>query len=63
MGLEVLINCIAENSLHIHNQLKAGISPAPMGLQRSARLPVLAALLKEFNRPIVLVTDRMDAGN
>ncbi len=60
MGLEVLINCIAENSVYINNHLKAGSSPASMGLQRSARLPVLSALLKELNRPIVLVTDRMD---
>jgi len=60
MGLEFLINCITENSKIISSKLKEGSSPAPLELQRSARLPVLAALLKEFDRPVVLLTDRMD---
>ncbi len=31
-----------------------------MGLRRSARLPVLAAIFKELNIPILLITDRSD---
>lgn len=31
-----------------------------LGLARSARLPILAALHKDLNRPIILVTDRAD---
>lgn len=31
-----------------------------LGLQRSARLPILAALYNQFQRPILLLTDRAD---
>ena len=31
-----------------------------LGLQRAARLPMVATLLEDLNRPILLVTDRAD---
>ncbi len=34
--------------------------PSPLGLPRSARLPVLASLHADINQPILLVTDRAD---
>jgi hypothetical protein len=33
---------------------------AGLGLPRSARLPLLAALHSDLNRPILLLTDRAD---
>ncbi|HMX17906.1 MAG TPA: transcription-repair coupling factor [Anaerolineales bacterium] len=41
-------------------ELNAGKTIAGLGLSRSARLPVLAALQADLNRPILLVTDRAD---
>ncbi|MBL8079382.1 MAG: transcription-repair coupling factor [Anaerolineales bacterium] len=41
-------------------ELNAGKTLSGLGLPRSARLPVLAALHANFNRPILLVTDRAD---
>ena len=40
--------------------LNAGKTLFGLGLPRSARLPVLAALHENVNRPILLVTDRAD---
>jgi transcription-repair coupling factor (superfamily II helicase) len=34
--------------------------PSPLGLPRSARLPVLASLHADINQPILLLTDRAD---
>ncbi|MEP7133691.1 MAG: transcription-repair coupling factor [Chloroflexota bacterium] len=36
-----------------------GVQPG-LGLQRAARLPVLAALLEDTRRPVLLITDRSD---
>ena len=42
-------------------QIQANGKQLPgLGLPRSARLPVLAALHKDLNRPILLITDRAD---
>src|SRR6185436_12234786 len=42
------------------NQFQAsGVQPG-LGLQRAARLPVLATLLEDTQRPILLITDRSD---
>jgi transcription-repair coupling factor (superfamily II helicase) len=41
-------------------QIQSGGQIPGLGLPRSARLPVLAALHQELNRPILLVTDRAD---
>src|SRR5215211_2807345 len=43
------------------NQLRANGKQLPgLGLPRAARLPVLAALHQDLNRPILLITDRAD---
>ena len=42
------------------NQLQAGGEQPGLGLPRSARLPVLAALLEDARRPVLLITDRSD---
>jgi transcription-repair coupling factor (superfamily II helicase) len=36
---------------------------ASLGLPRAARLPVLAALHKDLNRPLIVITDRADHGS
>ncbi|MEW6286200.1 MAG: transcription-repair coupling factor [Chloroflexota bacterium] len=41
-------------------QVQTGGHPAGLGLPRSARLPVLAALHGDVDRPILLITDRAD---
>ncbi|GAB4449907.1 MAG: transcription-repair coupling factor [Anaerolineales bacterium] len=41
-------------------QIQSGEQIPGLGLPRSARLPLLAALHQELNRPILLVTDRAD---
>ena len=41
-------------------QLKAGTQIPGLGLLRSVRLPVLAALLEDINQPILFITDRAD---
>jgi transcription-repair coupling factor (superfamily II helicase) len=40
--------------------LKNLAKPQPLGLHRSARLPVLASLHADMNQPILLITDRAD---
>lgn len=40
--------------------IKVGKQPASLGLLRSARLPVLAALCADLNVPVLLLTDRAD---
>jgi transcription-repair coupling factor (superfamily II helicase) len=42
-------------------QLTAGEKPAGLGLPRAARLPLLAALHADLQRPILLITNRADA--
>src|SRR5512146_2226839 len=44
----------------ILSDLKEGKTIAPLGLPRSARLPVMAALYADLNLPVVLITDRAD---
>ena len=41
-------------------QLKAGNQIPGLGLLRSARLPMLAALLEDIGQPILFITDRAD---
>jgi hypothetical protein len=36
-----------------------GVQPG-LGLQRAARLPLLATLLEDTQRPVLLITDRSD---
>src|SRR6185369_10038716 len=42
------------------SRIHAGKSLSGLGLPRSARLPVLAALHADIHQPILLVTDRAD---
>jgi hypothetical protein len=44
----------------LEQQLAAGQTPLKLGLMRSARLPVLAALSARLKRPILLLTQRRD---
>ncbi len=41
-------------------EIELGNKPVPLGLPRSVRLPVLAALRIALKRPILLITDRID---
>jgi transcription-repair coupling factor (superfamily II helicase) len=45
---------------HLLTQINAGKTLSGLGLPRSARLPVLATLQSDLNRPILLITDRAD---
>jgi transcription-repair coupling factor (superfamily II helicase) len=45
---------------HLLAQLKSGSQLPGLGLPRSVRLPVLAALLEDVRQPILFVTDRSD---
>lgn len=45
---------------HLLNEIESGGQIPGLGLPRSARLPILAALLEDTSRPILLVTDRAD---
>jgi transcription-repair coupling factor (superfamily II helicase) len=47
-------------SLPAYKNLLANLVQHPLGLPRSARLPVLAALHSDLNQPILLITDRAD---
>jgi len=42
------------------NQIQTGKGQPGLGLPRAARLPVLAALQADLNRPVLLITDRSD---
>jgi transcription-repair coupling factor (superfamily II helicase) len=61
MPLDLLVQKIAENSTELISQLQKAEGPPALGLRRSARLPVLAALQERLNLPILLLTDRVDA--
>ncbi|MBV6394621.1 MAG: Transcription-repair-coupling factor [Anaerolineales bacterium] len=47
-------------SLPAYQETLANLSAQPLGLPRSARLPVLASLHADLNQPTLLVTDRAD---
>src|SRR6266545_6997010 len=61
--MEILLNKIRE--LSQYQQLLKGLQTNEkqlpgLALPRAARLPVLAALHQDLNRPILLITDRAD---
>ncbi len=58
--LEVLIQPLIQASHPILDQLKDAKQGPALGLRRSARLPVLAAIYREIHQPILLITDRAD---
>ncbi len=47
-------------SLPEYKTLLGNLTARPLGLPRSARLPVLASLHADLNQPILLITDRAD---
>jgi transcription-repair coupling factor (superfamily II helicase) len=58
VSASVLINHI--RSLPAYQSLPGNLGAHPLGLPRSARLPVLASLHAELNQPVLLITDRAD---
>ena len=60
MTLEFLIEPILESLDELAGRLQRNEQPPALGLRRAARLPVLAALHKRLNVPILLLTDRAD---
>jgi transcription-repair coupling factor (superfamily II helicase) len=60
MSLENLVHRLVDSADELICSIKEGGTTLPLGLRRSARLPVLAAIHACLNRPILLVTDRAD---
>ncbi len=60
MALEALTGLIRQTTTELVANLKSGQDLPALGLRRSARLPVLAAIYQELQRPILLLTDRSD---
>ena len=60
MELSSLVNKIAGSTTDIIESIQLGENLPSLGLRRSARLPVLAAIRQAVNRPILLLTDRSD---
>jgi transcription-repair coupling factor (superfamily II helicase) len=58
---EIISTLQSQSSLQqILETIQAGINLPNLGLHRSARLPVLAALQCELNVPVLLISDRSD---
>jgi transcription-repair coupling factor (superfamily II helicase) len=60
MTLDSLIQTITNSSQELIQALKEGNNTPPLGLRRSARLPLLAVLYQELRLPLLLLTDRTD---
>ena len=60
MQLDLLINEILDCCGDLITSIRSGESLSNLGLRRSARLPILAALHKSLQDPILLLTDRTD---
>jgi transcription-repair coupling factor (superfamily II helicase) len=60
MSLEPLIRLIADSSRELIQTLQTGESLGNLGLRRAARLPLMAGLYGQLQRPILLLTDRAD---
>jgi len=60
LQLQTLIQAISAEIQPVTNALQAGEALAPLGLRRSARLPVTAALNRIWPGPLLLITDRAD---
>jgi transcription-repair coupling factor (superfamily II helicase) len=60
MALEILTDLIRRSTTELVEGLKSGQDLPALGLRRSARLPVLAAVYQELQRPVLLLTDRSD---
>jgi transcription-repair coupling factor (superfamily II helicase) len=60
MNLESLVDLISETTESLVRSVCAEEQLCRLGLRRSARLPVTAALHRELNIPVILITDRAD---
>lgn len=60
MALELLLDAITENCQTLAEALQNRQKIAPLGLRRSARLPVSVSLQRCSHQPVLLVTDRSD---
>jgi transcription-repair coupling factor (superfamily II helicase) len=58
--METIIEAVGAALADLISLLKRGENLPPLGLRRSSRLPVLAALYRLIDRPVLLVTDRYD---
>jgi len=58
--LDTLVTDILHASRELLATIKAARAIPPLGLRRSARLPVLAGLYAGLGRPTLLITDRSD---
>ena len=59
-SLETLLDRISSAAQDLLQAFQVGNSPARLGLRRSARLPVAAALHRSLQMPVLLITDRFD---
>jgi transcription-repair coupling factor (superfamily II helicase) len=59
-AIHTLTQAILDNSADLLADLQAGQPLPPLGLRRSARLALLAALHTGLGRPLLLLTDRAD---
>ncbi len=60
MALDSLINAVGGACDALVHALQTSAPFAPLGLRRSARLPVALALQRRINQPLILLTDRSD---
>jgi len=60
MKLKPLVHQISHSARGLIETIQLGESIPSLGLRRAARLPVIAAIRAEINRPILLLTDRSD---
>jgi transcription-repair coupling factor (superfamily II helicase) len=60
MSLNAILEAVIASSQTILAAIQSGEAIPPLGLRRSARLPVLAALQRALNQPVLLITDRAD---
>ena len=59
-SLETLLDRISSAAQDLLQAFQVGNPPARLGLRRSARLPVAAALHRSLQKPVLLITDRFD---
>src|SRR5512139_1296732 len=60
MQLEDLVGQLTQTTRELAAALETGERLPALGLRRAARLPVLAALYEQLQRPLLLLTDRAD---
>jgi transcription-repair coupling factor (superfamily II helicase) len=60
MLLDTLVHTISDNAGDLFAWIQAGETIPNLSLRRSARLPVLVAIYRQLQRPILLLADRVD---